>query len=199
MQSEHAQLCRGNRGGGSVHGTELAVVGMACADQSRDGVPAWRRHCSRLLAGVRHLRPLFCSLASISSSCRLHSRYASNNQYLVTGLVLFVVGTIVISTLASRARAATRAALLAQEEQLRNSLLASLSHDLRTPLAVMAGSASSLRDERAPEPTGARSVAADDLRDGTHHERGSQRRARHDALRRARASSSIASGIRLKS
>jgi two-component system sensor histidine kinase KdpD len=71
-----------------------------------------------------------------------------DTQYVITGFALLVVG-IVISTLASRARAATRAALLAQEEQLRNSLLASLSHDLRTPLAVIAGSASSLRDERS--------------------------------------------------
>jgi two-component system sensor histidine kinase KdpD len=71
-----------------------------------------------------------------------------DTQYIVTGLALLVVG-IVISTLAARARAATQAALLAREEQLRNSLLASLSHDLRTPLALIAGSASSLRDERA--------------------------------------------------
>ncbi|HKQ15803.1 MAG TPA: DUF4118 domain-containing protein [Steroidobacteraceae bacterium] len=71
-----------------------------------------------------------------------------DTQYIVTGFALLVVG-VVISTLATRARAATQAALLAREEQLRNSLLASLSHDLRTPLAVIAGSASSLRDERA--------------------------------------------------
>jgi two-component system sensor histidine kinase KdpD len=71
-----------------------------------------------------------------------------DTQYVVTGIALLVVG-VVISTLAARARAATQADLLAREEQLRNSLLASLSHDLRTPLAVIAGSASSLRDERA--------------------------------------------------
>ena len=71
-----------------------------------------------------------------------------DTQYVVTGLALLVVG-VVISTLAARARAAPQADLLAREEQLRNSLLASLSHDLRTPLAVIAGSASSLRDERA--------------------------------------------------
>jgi two-component system, OmpR family, sensor histidine kinase KdpD len=71
-----------------------------------------------------------------------------DTQYVVTGVALLVVG-VVISTLAARARAATQADLLAREEQLRNSLLASLSHDLRTPLAVIAGSASSLRDERA--------------------------------------------------
>jgi two-component system sensor histidine kinase KdpD len=34
------------------------------------------------------------------------------------------------------------------DERIRSSLLASISHDLRTPLAVIAGSASSLRDNR---------------------------------------------------
>jgi two-component system sensor histidine kinase KdpD len=72
----------------------------------------------------------------------------NDTQYVVTGFALLVVG-VVISTLAARARAATQAGLLAREEQLRNTLLASLSHDLRTPLAVIAGNASSLRDERA--------------------------------------------------
>lgn len=41
--------------------------------------------------------------------------------------------------------------LQVQAEQLRNSLLSSISHDLRTPLAAMAGAASSLLDDR-PEP-----------------------------------------------
>lgn len=71
-----------------------------------------------------------------------------DKQYLITGLVLLVIG-IVISTFATRARVASQAALMAQEEQLRNSLLASISHDLRTPLALIAGSASSLRDEKS--------------------------------------------------
>jgi two-component system sensor histidine kinase KdpD len=70
-----------------------------------------------------------------------------DTQYLVTALVLLTVG-FVISTLAARARAAAQAELAAREERLRNSLLASLSHDLRTPLAVIAGSASSLRDNK---------------------------------------------------
>jgi len=70
-----------------------------------------------------------------------------DTQYVLTAIVLLVVG-LVISSLAAHLRlqvkAATQAALAAQEERLRNSLLASISHDLRTPLAVIVGSASHL-------------------------------------------------------
>jgi two-component system, OmpR family, sensor histidine kinase KdpD len=72
-------------------------------------------------------------------------------QYLITGLVLLIVG-LVTSALASRVRreahSAAQAELAANDERIRSSLLASLSHDLRTPLAVIAGSASSLRENR---------------------------------------------------
>jgi two-component system sensor histidine kinase KdpD len=70
-----------------------------------------------------------------------------DTQYVVTAVVLLLVG-LVISSLAAHLRlqvqAATHAALAAQEERLRNSLLASISHDLRTPLAVIVGTASHL-------------------------------------------------------
>jgi K+-sensing histidine kinase KdpD len=76
----------------------------------------------------------------------------THNEHLITGIVLLLVG-ISTSALAARVREemqrARSAAVRAGEEQLRNSLLASLSHDLRTPLAVIAGSASTLRDNRA--------------------------------------------------
>jgi two-component system, OmpR family, sensor histidine kinase KdpD len=75
----------------------------------------------------------------------------THSEHLITGIVLLIVG-VSTSALAARVRAemqrATRAAVLASEEQLRNSLLASLSHDFRTPLAVIAGSASTLRENR---------------------------------------------------
>src|SRR6185503_9605961 len=71
----------------------------------------------------------------------------ADRQYFITAFALLLVG-VVISTFAKRARVASRAALGAQEERLRNSLLASISHDLRTPLAVIAGNASSLRDDK---------------------------------------------------
>jgi len=48
------------------------------------------------------------------------------------------------------AEEARRARLRAETEQLRNSLLSSVSHDLRTPLAVVTGATSSLLDEHGP-------------------------------------------------
>lgn len=75
----------------------------------------------------------------------------ANNQHLLTGLILLIVG-LITSALAGemrrQTRAATQAAITAREEQLRSSLLTSISHDLRTPLAVIAGSASTLRENR---------------------------------------------------
>ena len=74
-----------------------------------------------------------------------------STRYLITALVLLIVG-LVISALASRVRreaqSAAQAEMAANDERIRSSLLASLSHDLRTPLAVIAGSASSLRENR---------------------------------------------------
>ena len=48
------------------------------------------------------------------------------------------------------AEEARRAHLRAATEQLRNSLLSSVSHDLRTPLAVVTGATSALLDEHGP-------------------------------------------------
>ena len=51
---------------------------------------------------------------------------------------------------------ARRARLRAETEQLRNSLLSSVSHDLRTPLAVVTGATSALLDEHGPKDEAAR-------------------------------------------
>jgi two-component system sensor histidine kinase KdpD len=52
---------------------------------------------------------------------------------------------------AQLAEEARRSRLRAETEQLRNSLLSSVSHDLRTPLAVVTGATSSLLDEHGPK------------------------------------------------
>lgn len=61
-------------------------------------------------------------------------------RHVVTFVVMLTVA-LVITTLQKRALAAQRRI---EAEQLRNALLSSVSHDLRTPLAVVTGAASTL-------------------------------------------------------
>lgn len=61
-------------------------------------------------------------------------------RHVVTFVVMLTVA-LVITSLQKRALAAQRAI---EAEQLRNALLSSVSHDLRTPLAVVTGAASTL-------------------------------------------------------
>lgn len=70
-------------------------------------------------------------------------------QYLVTFAIMLAVG-LVISGLAESARRQEKAraalAVVAETERVRSALLSSISHDLRTPLAVMSGASSSLAE-----------------------------------------------------
>lgn len=70
-------------------------------------------------------------------------------QYLLTFAIMLAVA-LVISRLVENVRrqASAQAALAvdAETERIRSALLASISHDLRTPLAVMAGASSSLAE-----------------------------------------------------
>lgn len=70
-------------------------------------------------------------------------------QYLLTFAMMLGVG-LVISQLATivrvQAHAQATLALEAETERIRNALLSSISHDLRTPLAVMCGASSSLAE-----------------------------------------------------
>ena len=68
-------------------------------------------------------------------------------QYLLTFAIMLAVALIISRLVESvRRQAAAQAALEieAETERIRSTLLASISHDLRTPLAVMAGASSSL-------------------------------------------------------
>lgn len=70
-------------------------------------------------------------------------------QYLLTFAIMLAVA-LIISRLVDNVRrqAAAQAALAieAETERIRSALLASISHDLRTPLAVMTGASSSLAE-----------------------------------------------------
>jgi len=70
-------------------------------------------------------------------------------QYLLTFAMMLAVG-LVISGLTERVRARAKAqaalAIEAETERIRSALLASISHDLRTPLAVITGASSSLAE-----------------------------------------------------
>lgn len=70
-------------------------------------------------------------------------------QYLLTFAIMLAVALVISRLVQSvQRRAAAQAALEveAETERIRSALLASISHDLRTPLAVMAGASSSLAE-----------------------------------------------------
>jgi len=76
-------------------------------------------------------------------------------QYLLTFVMMLAVGLIVsglVESVRAHARAQAGLTLAAETERIRNALLSSISHDLRTPLAVITGASSSLaeRGERLP-------------------------------------------------
>jgi two-component system sensor histidine kinase KdpD len=70
-------------------------------------------------------------------------------QYVLTFAIMLAVALVISRLVESVRRQATAQAALeiaAETERIRSALLASISHDLRTPLAVMAGASSSLAE-----------------------------------------------------
>jgi two-component system sensor histidine kinase KdpD len=70
-------------------------------------------------------------------------------QYLLTFVIMLAVGLIISGLVADVRRQAQGQAALeveAETERIRGALLASISHDLRTPLAVISGASSSLAE-----------------------------------------------------
>ncbi|HLX29593.1 MAG TPA: DUF4118 domain-containing protein [Casimicrobiaceae bacterium] len=77
-------------------------------------------------------------------------------QYVLTFAIMVAVA-LLISHLVERARrqadARARAETAADTERMRSTLLASIPHELRTPLAVMAGASSKLAEQGVPDAT----------------------------------------------
>src|SRR2546428_2440088 len=70
-------------------------------------------------------------------------------QYLLTFAIMLAVGLIIsrlTESVRAQAKAQAKLELDAETERIRSALLASISHDLRTPLAVMCGASSSLAE-----------------------------------------------------
>lgn len=75
----------------------------------------------------------------------------ADTRFIFTFAVMFIVG-LVISRLSDEVKRQAERALRAEKEALRSALLSSISHDLRTPLCAIAGSASVLLDDEHPLP-----------------------------------------------
>jgi two-component system sensor histidine kinase KdpD len=87
-------------------------------------------------------------------------------QYLVSLAIMLAVALVISGlTAAVKRRAHEQAALevQAQNERIRSVLLASISHDLRTPLAVMAGASSTLAERGASIGAQERQALAQDI------------------------------------
>lgn len=70
-------------------------------------------------------------------------------QYLLTFAIMLAVALVIsrlVQSVQQRAAAQASLEVEAETERIRSALLASISHDLRTPLAVMAGASSSLAE-----------------------------------------------------
>ena len=84
----------------------------------------------------------------------IHTFAVTDRSFLITFAVMLAIG-VAIGSLVNRMRAAEAEshdrALRARAEEMRATLLSSVSHDLRTPLAVITGMATSLRDDAKGE------------------------------------------------
>ncbi len=78
-------------------------------------------------------------------------------RHVITFGVMLAVA-VVIGGLAQRVRNEEATRLQFETERLRSTLLSSISHDLRTPLAVMKGSASTLAEDEELDPSARREL-----------------------------------------
>jgi two-component system sensor histidine kinase KdpD len=75
----------------------------------------------------------------------------SDTQYLMTFAVMATIGVVVVSLVAEvrkQERVAFEREIAVQGERLRSALLASVSHDLRTPLGAILGAVTTLEQDR---------------------------------------------------
>jgi two-component system sensor histidine kinase KdpD len=157
-----AVLLPGDRG---VLEPVLAQPGTLAADDKDLGVAEWA-WLNQRPAGINTdtlplARALFVPLKSSRGRVGVLALYPSDATRLSDPddrQLLETFSGLVASALerAQLVEEARRARLRAETEQLRNSLLSSVSHDLRTPLGVITGATSALLDDGGPRDERAR-------------------------------------------
>jgi two-component system sensor histidine kinase KdpD len=103
---------------------------------------------------------ILTSIASVAAFAFLfvdprRSLAISDTRYLLTFAVMSTIGVVVLSLVAEvrkQERAALEGEIAVQGERLRSALLASVSHDLRTPLGAIIGAVTTLEQDRKLEP-----------------------------------------------
>jgi K+-sensing histidine kinase KdpD len=156
------------RYGADVRGYSLSVAAVAIATGVGVAVSPYTSHADQamvyllaiLVAALGGRGPgltaAFLSAASFDFFFvePKHTFQVADRSFLITFGVMLAIG-VAIGSLVNRIRRAEsesrERALRARAEELRSTLLSSVSHDLRTPLAVITGMATSLRDN-AVEP-----------------------------------------------
>lgn len=129
-----------------------AAIGFAAVDQLSLADEAMLLLFAILVAGLRGRGPGIVAAALAVAAYDfffIPPRYTfavSDLRHLITFAVMFAVG-IGMGTVVARSR---RRELRAQAEELRSSLLSTVSHDLRTPLAIISGTAQGLRESATP-------------------------------------------------
>jgi two-component system sensor histidine kinase KdpD len=94
------------------------------------------------------------------------SFHVTDAQHLLTFGIMLAVALIIshlVYSVRRQAKAQAELAVEAETERVRSALLASISHDLRTPLAVISGAASSLAERGEQLPPAERRALADSV------------------------------------
>lgn len=103
-----------------------------------------------------YLASLIASMLSVGAldfffTAPFYSFEVNDRRYILTFVIMLFVGLVISNLMERVRRSSERAAAVEvemQKERLRNALLSSVSHDLRTPLAVIKGAVTSLLTRR---------------------------------------------------
>jgi two-component system sensor histidine kinase KdpD len=160
-----ARACILLPGEDGVLGLALGGGGTAVPDERDLGVAEWvwlhQQPAGATTDTLPAARGLFIPLKGPRGRVGVVGLYPSSparlrdpdERQLLEALCALVASALERAELAAEAR---RARLRAETEQLRSSLLSSVSHDLRTPLGVVTGATSALLDEHGPKDEAAR-------------------------------------------